>query len=83
MDYKEIAGVAKEVGGAFDSISKYRGYAKYRFEAKWNPEFVKTSIWQDLKTNDILSLVDNGPWHFGGKINTLDEETVTGEVWTD
>lgn len=81
--YKKISEVAESCGGAFLSKRKHSGYAQYTFDAEWNPEFQKTEEYKTLSSNDILALVDNGPWYFGGSIKNRTATKVSGVVYID
>lgn len=82
--WKEVQEAAVSCGGAFiGKVDKYRKYGEYSFEAQWNPEFVKLPIYRTLSSIDVLSLVDGGPWFFGGRIRSRSDQKVTGVVYTD
>lgn len=82
--WKEVQQAAKACGGAFiGKVNKYQRYGEYSFDAEWNPEFVKTDIYKTLSSVDVLSLIDGGPWFFGGKVRSRTDKRVTGVVYTD
>ena len=81
--WEEVKAVASECGGAFKEIRKFPKSGEYTFEAEWNPEFVKSSIYSSLSVTDILCLVDKNPWYFGGKLKSRSSTRVTGVVYTD
>lgn len=82
--WEEVRKAAAECGGAFKGgIRKMPRYGEYSFEAEWNPDFVKSSIYPSLSTIDILCLVDGNPWYFGGKLKSKNSTKVTGVIYTD
>lgn len=81
--YKKLAEVAKSCGGAFISNIKHNTYAQYTFDAEWNPKFQETKEYKTLNSNDILCLIDNSPWFFGGSVKNRTSTKVSGVVYTD
>lgn len=83
--WEQVREAAKSCGGAFKSgtIRKFPKYGEYTFEADWNPEFVNNDIFRTLSSNDVLCLMEGGPWFFGGKITSRSNSRVSGVVYTD
>lgn len=72
----------------FHSISKYPRYGRYEFTATINSDALSDPIWNNLSDFDILCLVDDGPYFFGGGISSkvFDSKgnlVIEGYVYTD
>lgn len=72
----------------FHSLSKYPKYGHYEFTATINSDILSDPIWKNLSNFDILCLIDNGPWFFGGDISSKKSDSegnlvIDGYIYTD
>lgn len=84
----KLISIWKNTVKVFHSLSKYSKYGRYEFTATINSDILSDPVWKNLSNFDILCLIDNGPYFFGGGISskTSDSEgnlVIDGYIYTD
>ena len=84
----KIISMWKKTVNVFHSLSKYPKYGHYEFTATINSDILSDPIWKNLSNFDILCLIDNGPYFFGGEISSKTSNSegnlvIDGCIYTD